>query len=143
MHVPRLPALVAVVLTGCLLPSCAPPPEGVERFIRRDAARDGVYIYSLPLRDTTTAYDLWFYSRTAQRPITNLRLNVQWLSPSGEAFSETVYMRTVGPRGSRELYRSGVIPAEAGDWQLSVRPVGVDEAFLGLGVICKQTDGTR
>ena len=47
------------------------------------------------------------------------------------------------PRGSKELYRSGVVPAQAGDWQLSVRPVGVDEDFLGLGVIYKKRDGTR
>jgi len=62
---------------------------------------------------------------------------------SGNGFSETVYMRRVEVRGTREAYRSGMVPAEAGDWQLSVRPVGVDADFLGLGVICKRKDGTR
>ena len=68
---------------------------------------------------------------------------MRWLSPSGESVAETVYMRSVERRGTRELYRRGLIPAEAGDWQLSVRPVGADEDFLGLGVICKRQDGTR
>ena len=52
-------------------------------------------------------------------------------------------MERVDPKGEKELYRSGMVPAQAGDWQLSVRPVGVDEDFLGLGVICKKRDGTR
>ena len=73
----------------------------------------------------------------------NLQLNVQWLAPSGDAFSETVYMRSVGPRGSREPYRSAVVPAQAGDWQLSVRPVGAEGELLGWGVVYKKRDGTR
>lgn len=124
------------------LPSCA-EKDVVEEFVRRDEARSGVYVYKLNLADTTAAYDVWFYSRTAERPLESVRMNVQWLAPSGEAFFETVYMRRADPRGSKELYRSGVVPAQAGEWQLSVRPVGVDEDFLGLGVICEKKDGTR
>ena len=135
-------ALVAGVLLGCLLPACS-SPEGTEVFVRRAAAQDGVYVFSLPLTDTTAAYDIWFYSRVSERPLHSLQLNVRWLSPSGESVAETVYMRSVERRGTRELYRRGLIPAEAGDWQLSVRPVGADEDFLGLGVICKRQDGTR
>ena len=124
-------------LSGCR------EPDGVELFLRREVARNGVYVFSLPLTDTTAAYDFWFYSRTQKRSLSNLQLNVQWLSPSGEAFSETVYMRGVSPRGSREFYRSGMVPAEAGSWQLSVRPVGGTEELLGWGVVCKKKDGTR
>jgi hypothetical protein len=137
-----LRVLVAGALLGCLLPACK-SPESTELFVRRTAAQDGVYIYSLPLTDTTAAYDIWFYSRVSEHPLHSLQLNVRWLSPSGESLAETVYMRSVERRGTRELYRSGLVPAEAGDWQLSVRPVGVDEDFLGLGVICKRQDGTR
>ena len=115
----------------------------MELFLRRDQARDGVYVYALPLKDTTAAYDFWLYSRTARQPLEDVQLNIQWLSPSGDGFSETVYMRRVEPRGSKELYRSGMVPAQAGSWQLSVRPVGVDEGFLGLGVIVRKQDGTR
>lgn len=136
-----LPLLLAAAL-GALLPGCS-QPDSLELFVRRDAARDGVYIYPLPLADTTAAYDFWFYSRVGSRPIESLQLNVQWLAPSGRAFSEVVYMRSVGTGGSKEAYRSGMVPAEAGDWQLSVRPVGVDADFLGLGVVCKKRNGTR
>jgi hypothetical protein len=135
-------ALLAALACGWALAGCS-EPDGYEVFVRRDAARDGVYVYSLPLTDTTAAYDFWFYSRVDSRPVENLQLNVQWLAPSGNGFSETVYMRRVDPRGTRELYRSGMVPAEAGDWQLSVRPVGVDAGFQGLGVVCKRQDGTR
>ena len=135
-------AVLAVLVCGLALSACA-VPDSLEQFVRKDEARGGVYIYSLPLTDTTAAYDFWFYSRTEYRKLESLQLNVQWLAPSGDGFAETVYMRAVEPKGSKELYRSGMVPVEAGDWQLSVRPVGVDEDFLGLGVICRKQDGTR
>ena len=131
----------ALVFAG-MLQACR-EPDGGETFIRQDAVRDGVYIYTLPLTDTTAAYDFWFYSRTRRHTVENLQLNVQWLAPSGDAFAETVYMRSVGPRGSREAYRSEVVPAQAGDWQLSVRPVGAEEELLGWGVVYKKRDGAR
>ena len=53
-------ALVAGALLGCLLSACS-SPEGTEDFVRRAAAQDGVYVFSLPLTDTTAAYDIWFY----------------------------------------------------------------------------------
>ena len=138
----RVLALLAALSCGWALSGCS-EPDGFELFVRRDAARDGVYVYPLPLTDTTAAYDFWFYSRASKHPLENLQLNVQWLAPSGNGFSETVYMRRVETGGTRELYRSGMVPAEAGEWQLSVRPVGVDEDFPGLGVVCKRHDGTR
>ena len=136
----RLGAVLAVLALGLALSACR-EPDSLELFVRQDEARDGVYVYSLPLKDTTAAYDFWFYSRTEHNALESLQL--KWLAPSGDGFSETVYMRSVEPKGSKELYRSGMVPAQAGDWQLSVRPVGVDGDFLGLGVICKKQDGTR
>ena len=138
----RLGAVLAVLVFGLALSGCM-VPDTQEQFVRKDMARGGIYVYTLPLTDTTAAYDFWFYSRTEYRKLESLQLNVQWLAPSGDGFSETVYMRAVDPKGSKELYRSGMVPAEAGDWQLSVRPVGVDKDFLGLGVICKKQDGTQ
>ena len=135
-------ALFAVLVCGWGLAACS-EPDGVELFVRRSAARDGVYIYRLPLTDTTAAYDFWFYSRSQKHSLADVQLNVQWLAPSGNGFSETVYMRRVDVLGSRELYRSGMVPAEAGEWQLSVRPVGTGEELLGFGVVCKRQDGTR
>ena len=135
-------ACLALCILAGMLPACS-EPDGMETFIRREDARDGVYVFSLPLTDMTAAYDFWFYSRVGMTPVHNVRLNVQWLAPSGNGFSETVYMRSVDTRGTKERYRSGMLPAEAGQWQLSVRPVDVGEDFLGLGVIYKKQDGTR
>ena len=142
MHPRRhLPVLVALVC-ALTLPACR-EPDSLELFVRQDRARSGVYEYSIPLTDTTAAYDFWFYSRTMREPLESLRLDVTWCAPSGDAFSETVYMRAVEPKGSKELYRSGMVPAQAGDWQLRVRPVGTGEDFVGLGVIVRKQDGTR
>jgi hypothetical protein len=125
-----------------MLPGCS-RPEDLESFVLCGDAPDGVYVYMLPQLDTAAAYDVWFYSRTASRPVENLRLNVQWLAPSGEAFAETVYMRSVDARGTKERYRSGMVPAQAGDWQLSVRPLDASGELLGFGLVCKKRDGTR
>ena len=139
---PPIRVLLAAVCLSVLLPGCS-RPEDLELFTLREDARDGAYVYMLPLQDTTAAYDFWFYSRAATRRVENLRLNVQWLAPSGDAFSETVYMRMVEPRGTKELSRSGMVPAQAGDWQLSVRAVDAEEELLGFGLVCKKRDGTR
>ena len=75
--------------------------------------------------------------------IGNLELRVSWTAPSGESFYETVYMEKVDSHGVRELYRSGVVPAEYGEWKLNVRPVDPVKDFLGLGLIAIRNDGTR
>ena len=111
MHARRLRwALLAALACGLMLPACS-EPDSVELFVRREEVKGGVYVFSLPLKDTTAAYDFWFYTRTAGQPVENLRLNAQWLAPSGDGFSEAVYLRSVSPRGTRELYRSGMVPA--------------------------------
>lgn len=134
----RFPAILSAML---LLAGCA-RPLSTEMFVRSDRADNGVYVFDLELEDSVTVYDFWFYSRTVSRGISSLPLNVQWLSPSGRRFSETVYMKSVDADGEKELYRSGVVLSESGLWRLSVRPVGVDDEFCGLGVICKE-HGTR
>lgn len=135
-----LPAAFSLLLM--LLPSCS-EPDTLELFVQRDTARDGVYRYTFPLTDTTAAYDFWFYSRTERGTLESVQLNVRWMAPSGDSFAETVYMRSIGPDGARELYRSGMVPAQAGDWQLSVRPADPDEDLSGLGIIVKKNNGTR
>ena len=136
-------ALLAALACGLMLPGCS-EPDGVELFLRREEVRGGVYVFTLPLKDTTAAYDFWFYTRSTGRRLDNVRLNAQWLDPAGDGLSESVYLRTVSPDGTKELYRSGMVPAQAGFWQLSVRPVGAEDELLGLGVICKKKEhGTR
>ncbi len=134
-----LPALLLALAMG----GCVAPADVRESFVPADSARDGVYSFSLPLTDSLAVYDFSFYGRLLSGRQDNVELRVLWLSPSGESFSETVYMKSLDSRGSRELYRSGVRLSEAGEWKINVRPVGVGNGFTGLGLICTKSDGTR
>ncbi len=136
----RLPA---ALLTALLCLAACSRPGGYNGFVRSDEAHDGVYSFSLPVTDTLDAYDFSFYGRLLYGRQRNVELRVRWLSPSGESFSETVYMKGLDSKGSKELYRSGVRLTECGEWRLNVRPVGVGDAFTGLGLICTVSDGTR
>ena len=133
---------VSAVIALASLTFCTRPSQ-TEIFLRSDKASDGVYIYKFPLTDSLSAYDFWFFSRADNKPLDNVELRVRWLAPSGNSIAETVFMKHIGTGGTRELYRSNMVPAEYGVWQLSVRPVNVDEDFLGLGVICKERNGAR
>ena len=59
------------------------------------------------------------------------------ISPSGGVASETVYLRDVGKRGVKELYRSGVEPDEGGVWRLRVKVHDPGDDLTGLGIICE------
>lgn len=132
----------ALLLTLLCLAACS-QVSGYNGFVRSDEARDGVYSFSLPLTDSLATYDFSFYGRLLQGRQDNIELRVLWLSPSGESFSETVYMKSLDSRGGKELYRSGMSFPQWGEWRLNVRPVGVDGNFTGLGLICTKCDGTR
>ena len=139
-----LRSLLPSLLLTLALAGCAAPAEEYNSFIRSADARDGVYSFSVPLTDSLATYDFSFYGRLFSGRQSNVELRVLWLSPSGESFSETVYMRGLDSRGGEELYRSGVRLSEAGEWKVNVRPVGVGSEFAGLGLICtKEADGTR
>lgn len=131
------------ILSALVLVACTAPTGETDSFVRADRARGGVYSFSLPLTDSLATYDFWFYSRLLSDRQDDIELRVLWLSPSGESFRETVYMRNPGTKGSRELYRSGVGLSEVGEWKINVRPVGVGKEFTGLGLICRENDGTR
>ena len=102
-------------------------------------AADGVYVFDFEMSDSTKLYDIYFYDRIDGPRPDSLPLNVMWVSPSGESFSETVYM---DPARDTELYRSGTVPVEYGGWRICVRPVGVGGGFRGMGMVCKE-NGTR
>ena len=136
-------SLRTIALLALLAAAGCSRPLSTEIFVRSDRASEGVYVFDLTLRDSLAEYDFWFYSRTLGKTLTSLPLEVLWLSPSGERFSETVYMKKVDADGEKELYRSGVVPAESGEWRICVRPHDVDESFCGLGIICEEHDGTR
>ena len=132
-----IPCLVALAL--CLAPSGCVKPASSEKFIPAAKAQAGIYVFDFEMADTLSTYDFYFYTRVDGPQLDSLPLKVMWVAPSGESFTETVYM---DPTAVMEPYRSGVRPAEAGDWRICVRPVGVSGGFRGLGLVCKD-NGTR
>lgn len=126
-------------VSAVLMFSCA-RPDSREVFILKDKAEGGVYQYALDLSDTLCTYDFWFYSRVDGPRSESLQLNVFWVSPSGELFSETVHMSPCGREGSKELYRSSLVPSEPGEWTLRVRPTDTPKGFRGLGLIYRRNE---
>ena len=102
-----------------------------------------MYSFPVDMDDSLATYDFWFYSRLAAGRKGNLELRVSWTAPSGRSLYETVYMGNLDSRGERELYRSGIVPAEYGEWRVNVRPIDPGKDFLGLGLICRRNDGAR
>lgn len=142
--------LVPLLAVMCLALSCR-EPSAREDFV----AGGGPFIFRVDMSDTTRTYDLSFYTRLDARPhllenVVDVPLSVQWISPSGEVFEETVYLpltdedATFYSRQIRRLYRSGIVPAEDGVWALAVTlPDTVSVPGLrGLGLI-QQKNGTR
>ena len=119
-------------------------PSSQEDFI----AGAGPYVFSVDMADTTQSYDFSFYTRLDARPhllegVVDMPLDIQWVSPSREVFTETVYLpltdahSTFYSRQIRRPYRTEVIPVESGIWELSVTvPDTVSiPGFRGLGLI--------
>ncbi len=137
---------LCVILT-VLLFSCS-RPQSYETFVKAADAPGGVYSYQLDLSDSLASYDISFYSRVDRNSLNvrneypQIRLEVTWVSPSGQNFSETVYMRGSNSAGDIQKYRSGVVPRESGEWTLKVKAFPGEGKFRGLGVICRR-NGTR
>ena len=138
----RIIRAISAFALAMLVLACSAPTD-TELFVRKDQAQNGVYIFDFPMADSLARYDVSFYSRAEKLDLQGVELSVLWLAPSGDSANETVYMKEITRKGSVELYRAGVIPAETGTWRISVRP-GVEPGDIaGLGMICKKKDGTR
>ena len=121
-------------------------PGSVELFVPGET---GPFAFSVDLSDTTAAYDFDFYTRLDGRhrdilSDTEMPMTVTWTAPSGALYVETVYVPLSGSdetfysRQVRAPYRSDVVPAEAGAWQIRVSlPVSVP-GLRGLGLIVKR-----
>lgn len=132
------------LVCACIAAGACSEPSVQDTFIRSDRTESGVYGFSIDLCDTLSCYDLYFYSSVAGTvPMENVRLDIEWVSPSGERASESVYFREISVDGSRELYRSAVVPEIAGTWRLEVRPDVGEASLTGLGLICIRKNGTR
>ena len=138
MTLRRAIALI-VALALCFAPVSCVKPSSFEEFIPSYKASDGVYVFKFEMEDTLSTYDFEFYTRVDGPQLDSLPLKVMWLAPSGESFSETVYM---DPSLLVEPYRTGVQPSQAGVWRICVRPGTSSGAFRGLGLICRE-NGTR
>ena len=66
--------------------------------MRADKALDGVYIFDFELEGNGASYDFSIWGVSRDKAIYGEELRVQWLSPSGSSFSETVYMKCITPR---------------------------------------------
>lgn len=105
---------------------------------------DGIYHFEMDMSDTLSVYDVWLYTRIDAPNITmatcpGFGLDVTWKAPSGQMYGEEVYFDT--PLGSeyyshqyKVLYRSGLIPVEAGVWTLSLKVRDDVEGLRGMGV---------
>ena len=130
-----------VLLTACR-------PTSYEQFIRADQAPEGEYVFALDLADSTAAYDLSFYTRidpalmAAEEPSRTLELEISWKPAASDSvfLHEAVYIPYGDKAGSVQLYRSGVRPSPAGEWNLSVKPNEAPEGLRGIGIICKRHD---
>ena len=150
--------LLAVLMAAAW--SCV-RPDSVEQYVGAEQREpNGLYNYTIDMSDTLATYDITLYSRIdagKQRMAAtrDFPLTVTWTAPSGRRYRETVYFGIhEGSEGSnfysnqyRKPYRTGLVPVEAGIWELAVQVNSGNEVpgFRGLGVICKKNlrDGTR
>lgn len=136
---------LGIILFFLAVLSCR-QPGSMEFFVPGDT---GPFTFPVDLSDTTASYDFDFYTRLDghHRDIlsdTEMPLTLMWTAPSGALYVETVYVPLSGSgetfysRQVRAPYRSGVVPAEAGTWQIRASlPVAVP-GLRGLGLIVKR-----
>lgn len=131
--------LVASVMAGCV------KPASEEYFVREDQSVDGVYSFMLDMSDSLCKYDVYFYTKVdGKKNIVNLPVQIIWTSPSGQQYSEQVYMKVGAKFGDKELYRSSLVPVEFGSWNLCVVSLNDIKGLRGMGVIVESKDyGTR
>ena len=136
--------LLTVLLTLCCVASCR-RPEAMEQFLRVDQSQNGIYPFSLDMSDSLARYTVSFYTAIdGKRQTVAVPLQVIWVSPSGKNYSETVYMKAGVRSGDREVYRSGIVPNEYGEWTLAIASLHDVKGFRGIGVILeREADGTR
>ncbi|MBQ9400377.1 MAG: hypothetical protein IJU27_07050 [Bacteroidales bacterium] len=118
-----------------------------EQFVRTSNAPDGVYAFTMELSEDSS-YDMVICTRDdavafSESALQVLRLDLEWVAPSGKSWQETVYMRSGGQKGNAVTYREDSVPSETGEWKLYIKPSAVSGTFRGIGFICTTEDGTR
>lgn len=126
--------IAVAVLLGTLF-SCKAPVY-TDAFVRAaDADENGCYRFALDLSDSLCTYDVYLYTKVDGGDLhTGIPFNIRWKSPAGEVSGDVVYWN---PKDTKALYRSGVKPAERGEWDLSIAVLG-NVKVRGLGVILEK-----
>lgn len=138
------PSLVA----ACLLffSAACTKPSTYEAFVTAENANAGMFNFYLDLSDSLSTFDVYLYTRVDRRQSSRefdpMEVKIWWVAPSGSVYDETVWMRTGDHRGVKQLYRKGIVPSEAGEWNLCLKPVDAPDSFRGIGVIL-ENNGTR
>lgn len=155
----RLPSGIRFLLgmaAAVLVFSCG-RPSSEEYFARSDGS--GLYSFVLDMGDSLGCYDLDLLAvlSCGDGTFASFRgfpLNVVWTSPSGDRFTEEVWItgQTLeeGRHYSKRFYtpyREGLVPKDLGEWKLdfAVSPYFVREySISGLGVkLSRRSWGTE
>lgn len=138
--------LCILLLFALLFAHCS-HPSVLQRFVRVEGAADGLYSFTMDFSDSTCTYDISIYTRV-ESPDRNSRyeipLSIIWISPSGNRYTESVYLHSYSSRGVVSPYRKDIVPVEYGKWVLGIKPEYVPDGFCGVGIFCeKKAYGTR
>lgn len=127
----KLIPLISLLLlaAGCSNPSVR------EDFILESNASKGVYPFRIDMSDSLSSYTVSFYTKADVSKPAHIPLEVKWKSPSGKVYAENVYMPVGKDKGDRFVYRSGIVPPEAGEWRLFLNPADSAGVLRGMGVI--------
>lgn len=127
-----------ILLAFLLAVSCR-EPQSQEYFIKGI----GPYVFTVDMSDTTVVYDFDLFTRLdIARPYepdaipAGMPLDIQWVSPSGARFRESVYL----PLSAKvyEPYRAGVSPLEPGIWTVTLSVPAAPEGLQGMGLVVKK-----
>ena len=138
----------SLLVSLCLLLACCARPATEELFVSGRKAVNGVYEFALDFTDSSSTYDIAFYTRVDRFSLgkvqeESIALQISWISPKDSIqMEERVWMPCGDLKGVKADYRTGIHPTEAGVWTLLVRPKDPPRGFRGLGLIITR-NGTR
>ena len=136
--------LFPLILLGLLAIACQ-EPLSTEQYV----LGGGPYVFTVDMSDTTATYDFDLYTRLDGEPedlipLQGTLLRAEWRSPSDSLQTEKIYLKgqynTYYSKQVYEPYRTGVRPAEAGIWTLSIRQEDRSQVvpLRGLGLVVRK-----
>jgi hypothetical protein len=141
-------AIFAAFVAVVALASCSAPVVSEDFRSRSDRDSSGRYCFDLDMSDSLAAYDISFYTRIdcgakLFAALPDIPVNVEMVSPSGESFTESVFLTKssfdTGRPGSFDIvidYRIGCAPLEYGCWKMFLALPDI-RGLRGIGVILK------